>query len=373
MAEFKIPPISTLMGTTLLNYFKALATGHIEPRHYLKVVLTFLIILIATPFRWWEYLTYNHRVREYKLQEAPLFILGHWRSGTTLMHNVLCQDPAAGYLTTYHSLFPHHLSSRWLFENLMKVTMPDRRPADNVKLSVKYPQEDEFTIGNIHHLCYYYWWYFPEKYRELYDKYVRFKGISSEDHLRWVNSFKDLVKKSLMDTGGTRAVFKNPVMTGRVSFLVEAFPDARFIYMYRNPIEVFLSSRRFFMRVVETLWFHEVDEEFIDEMILDVYEMLLKDFQEQKNLIPEKNYIEIRFEDFQKDPFGHIKEVYHFFGLENFEKATPYFKSYLGEQKAHKTTKHKIHRSQLEKITTRWGFAMKQWKYDIPENLEIID
>ena len=373
MSDFKLPPVSTLMGTTLPNYFRALKRSQIERKFYLKVVITFLIVLIATPFRWLDKLIYTGKIRRYKMQEPPLFVLGHWRSGTTLMHNLLCQDPQAGYLTTNHSVFPHHLSSRRIFENLMRIAMPERRPADNVKLSVKFPQEDEFTIGNTHHMCYYYWWYFPKCYKEYYEKYVRFQGQSQNENDQWITSFRGLVTKSLIDTNGVRAVFKNPVMTGRVNTLLEAYPNAKFIYMYRNPIEVFLSSQRFFMGVVKTLWFHEVDQDFIDEMILDIFAKIIHDFDEQKKAIPKENYYEIRFEKFQENPFEHLKDIYEYFGYENFKEAVPYFRSYIGEQKEHKVTKHQIKRRQLDSILTRWAFAMEKWKYDIPENLEIVD
>jgi hypothetical protein len=196
--------------------------------------------------------------------------------------------------------------------------------------------------------------------------------MDQDQRIKWTRSFKKLVTKALIDTNGVRAVFKNPVMTGRVPVLLEAFPDARFIYMYRNPIEVFLSSKRFFTKVVETLWFHEVDNEFIGEMILEIYVRILEDFEKQKSMIPKQNYYEIRFEEFQENPFEHLKKIYRFFGYDNFEDAAPYFKAYLGEQKAHKTTQHVIQSAQLDRVLDRWGFAMKAGKYDIPENLKII-
>jgi omega-hydroxy-beta-dihydromenaquinone-9 sulfotransferase len=142
MDEFKIPPISTLAGSTIVNYFKILRLGRIAPKYYLKIFLTTLIVLIATPFHLWENIVFRRRVREFKFQKPPLFIIGHWRSGTTLLHNMLTKDPTAAYITTYQSLFPNNLASKWLFKTFMRINMPDKRPSDGVELNIDYPQED---------------------------------------------------------------------------------------------------------------------------------------------------------------------------------------------------------------------------------------
>ena len=90
MSEFKIPQISTLPGSTVINYLKILNKNKIEPKYYLKVFLTTLIVMKATPFHWWEEITFKQKLAKFEFDKPPLFIIGHWRSGTTLLHNMLC-------------------------------------------------------------------------------------------------------------------------------------------------------------------------------------------------------------------------------------------------------------------------------------------
>jgi len=59
MAEFKLPPISPLSGTSLMNYFRALQQGRVEYKYILKTIITGLIILIGTPFRLYEKVKYD--------------------------------------------------------------------------------------------------------------------------------------------------------------------------------------------------------------------------------------------------------------------------------------------------------------------------
>ncbi|MEM7550148.1 MAG: sulfotransferase [Bacteroidota bacterium] len=370
MAEFKLPPISTLAGSSLRNYFKVLSGNKIESRFYLKVFLSLLIILIGTPFRWIESLKFNQKIKKFEFEEPPLFILGHWRSGTTFLHNVLCQDPVAGYLTTYNSLFPHYLGSKWLFETFMSVTMPDKRPADNVKLDTRYPQEEEFSIGNVHPYSYYNFWYFPDRYKEYYDCYVRFKDKKVKEV--WKEKYRRHIIKSLLDTNGRRAIFKNPVLTGRVHALTELFPNANFIHIYRNPVVVFLSTRKFFRELFPTLWFHEISNDEIDEMIFTTFIKMVNDFEEQKKLIPEGQLIEIKFEQFEESPKEHLSDIYSQLKLDSWELAAPQFEKYISAQKSYKKNNYKISQKDLDRVLHEWGFAMKLWNYEVPENLDVI-
>ncbi|MET0668031.1 MAG: sulfotransferase, partial [Methyloceanibacter sp.] len=43
-----------------------------------------------------------------KLDTPPVFILGHWRTGTTLLHDLFAEDPNLAFPTTYECFFPHH-------------------------------------------------------------------------------------------------------------------------------------------------------------------------------------------------------------------------------------------------------------------------
>ncbi|MEO1654252.1 MAG: sulfotransferase, partial [Bacteroidota bacterium] len=263
-AKFKLPDISTLAGASLWIYLRAIVGRKVHPRYYLKIFITFLIILLSLPFRLYENLKFYLPLRRFQMKKPPIFIIGHWRSGTTHLHNVLCKDPQAAYLTTYMSLFPEALGTKVIFKNFMRWVMPKKRPSDNVKLAVDFPQEDEFALGNIHPYCYYYFFHFPFDYQEYYQDYVLFKG-KEKIKKSWKKTYKHLISKSIMNTQGERAIFKNPVNTARIPALLELFPQARFIYIFRNPIIVYLSTKKFFVELFPTLQFQQVSEEEISD------------------------------------------------------------------------------------------------------------
>ncbi|HMO86125.1 MAG TPA: sulfotransferase, partial [Lacipirellulaceae bacterium] len=88
----------------------------------------------------------RRRVREAQLREPPLFILGHWRAGTTFLHELLIRDPDHAYPTTYRCFAPHHfvLTERFITP-WSGFLLPARRPMDNMAAGWERPQEDEFA------------------------------------------------------------------------------------------------------------------------------------------------------------------------------------------------------------------------------------
>lgn len=370
MSEFKIPPISTLIGSGPGNFVNVIrAGGKIDPAFYKKLVLTTLAVFGSSPFHLWEHVRFNSKVKRYKFSKEPLFILGHWRSGTTLLHNLLCTDPDAGYFTTYHSVFPDNLASKFIYKNFMKSNMPDKRPSDNVKLGIDLPQEDEFAIGNLTMRSFYHFFYFPEKFRFFYAKAV--EEVNAGVVPGWDETYRKLIIKSLLNTGGQRAVVKNPVNTARITTLLRMFPDAKFIYIYRNPVTVYLSTQKFFNALFPTLWFHKVSREFIDELIFENFRKIINEYDRQKSLIPEKNLYEIRFEDFEKQPLIECRHIYENLLQENFEMKSSYFEKYLEGQKDYSKNKYDVPAEIIDRVYTEWGGYMKQWNYETPEHLNL--
>lgn len=371
MAKFKLPPISPLIGSTPVSYLKTMWGRKIEPKHYLKTFLTSLIVIVSVLFQWYEKIYFNIRCRKSNLGSDPIFIIGHWRTGTTFLHNILSQDPQMGYVSTYQTVFPNNLLSKFLFRTFMKKQMPEKRPGDNVRLNVAYPQEEEFALTNINPWNFYQYMYFPLDYKEYYDKYIRFENVSPGLLRKWKKDYTRMVRKAMINTGGTIPLLKNPCNTGRIKMVLEMYPDAKFIFIMRNPVIVFLSSRKFFTELLPTLWFHHVDESFLEEMIFDTYVKLISDYQHLKSLIPGNNLIEIKFDEYEKDPMAFLESMYKQFNLPGFELAKPTFRDYISSMSGYKKNKYVISKELLEKILDRWGFTMDLWGYTLPENVEV--
>lgn len=366
--KFKIPPVSTLLGSTPSNFFNALRLGHIEPRFYPKLALTFLIVMISWPFQLYERIYFENKIRRFKFRKPPIFIIGHWRSGTTHLHNLLCKDPAHGYVTTYQSVFPNNLLSKWIFKTFMKMNMPDKRPTDNVKLDPDFPQEEEFALANMTSTAFYNFFYFPHEGDIFYKKYVRLNGTKST----FDQAYQELLTKAAFNVGKEQLVIKNPVNTGRIKALLKIYPDAKFIHIVRNPVTTYLSTLRFFKALLLTTSLQNYSEEFLKQKILENYKLFMQDYLETKDLIPEANLFEIKFEEFETNDMKYLKEIYDLFDLDSWKQAKPFFRKYAHDQKDYVKSTHSIKKDDLQKIKEEWAFVMDKYEYKIPDNLREV-
>jgi hypothetical protein len=226
-------------------------------------------------------------------------------------------------------------------------------------------------VGNVMPYSYYNFFYFPKDYKEYYEKFVRFKTLKPFEVKVWGDKYKNLITKALMNSKGTRMILKNPVNTGRLKLLSELFPQAKFIHIYRNPVTVYLSTKKFFIELFPTLWFHEVDQDFIIEMIIDVYKKMYTDYFDQKTQVSPDRIYELKFEAFEKDPNAHLEAIYKYFGFDNFEHQSANFQEYLSSVKGYRKNKYTISQAELRQVEEMWGFAFDKWAYELPQNMEV--
>ncbi len=364
--------ISTLTGSTFINFVRALIGNKPPIKFYPKLSLSAGISMLVSGFAPIEKMLFRRQAKAVSFQPPPLFIIGHWRSGTTFLHNLLSQDPQFAYFTTYQSLFPHTaLLGQHIFKPFIKGILPKHRPVDGIKLAADFPQEEEFALGNMNPYCFYYWWYFPDKLREYYRKYVLFEGISQKAEKQWNKDYRLLASKAMLNTDGQILLSKNPPNSARISVLNKLFPGARFLHIYRNPVEVYLSTKKFFLSTLPDLALNDYREEDIIDDIFYLYRNLMHQLIKQSKLLDEAHIVSIRYEDFVADPMSAIESLYQQFNLHHFALAKPRFKQYIRSQTTHRTGQYSIRKSELNRIMDEWGFAMDAFNYKIPKDIKV--
>jgi omega-hydroxy-beta-dihydromenaquinone-9 sulfotransferase len=349
---------------------KMLYTEGVDAGYAGRALVISLISLIGMPFRLYEKLAFDKKASRVQMDEAPVFILGHWRSGTTYLHNILCQDPKAGYVTTYQSVFPDQTltpGARLLFRNIMKMLIPINRKGDNVKLGTDYPQEEEFALAARNPACYYLYWYFPDLMLKYYDEFLTFSHSDEKTLNDFKKDYHRVINKALLYSGKSRFLSKNPVNTGRIPILLDMFPNARFIHIHRNPAEVILSTRNFYEKMMPGLTLHKIDFDKVNQDIYEVYGQLMRRYLDTRDLIPEGNLIEISYDELTSNPMGVMENIYKDFGLPNFHHVGKAMQKYVDIKKGYVRNSYEIHPELLREILSHVGFAMKEWGYELPD------
>ena len=365
LIEFSKLPVNTLVGADW-NTFKTVTKGqHIAPEKKTKFFLTKVICRILSTCVPFQERKYKKLLADKPMENDPLFILGHWRSGTTFVHNIFAQDKHFGYTTTYQTVFPHYVMAlQGFFKPTMGWLMPDKRPTDNMELAPDLPQEEEFAINNSCPFNYYNFWFFPEKMNEYCDRYLTFKAITPKEEQAFKDNFEKLVKISLWNTNGTQYLSKNPPHTGRLKTMSELFPNAKYIFLMRNPYTVFESTRNFYTNTIKPLELHSIPLEQMEQNILRNYMELYRAYKEQKKYVPEGNVYEVKFEDIEQDALGITEKIYHDLNIPGWEEARPAIEKYIGGKKGYKKNKYNYDPRTVELVNQHWGEVLDEWGYE---------
>ena len=143
------------------------------------------------------------------------------------------------------------------------------------------------------------------------------------------------------------------------------FPDAKFIYLMRNPYTVFESTRNFFINTIQPLKLQNISDDEIVDNIIKVYADLYHRYQEDKHLIPEGNLIEIKFEDFEQNALEMTQRIYETLSLPGFEKARPAFETYINGKKGYKKNRYNYDPATVNIVEKNWDFALNEWGYKL--------
>lgn len=360
-----------MTGVTFGNWLKALAQNKfsVSPQYWHRAVFITLASLVNSIAAMIERLRFGKAIKQVKITQPPIFILGHWRSGTTFLHDLLAQDDEQfNFPNTFQVTNPlTFLTMETFVKRTMPWLLPLKRPMDNMTLSFDTPQEDEFAtlLMTLKSVCM--GFSFPLTSNQ-YEKYLTFREASEEDVTTWQEAMLYFCKKlSLNDKRSL--LLKSPTHTGRIKFLLELFPDAKFINISRNPYRVFQSQRHLFHTAGWHTYLQVPEETSLDQGILDRYESMYDAYYDDLDLIPKGNFCEVSFEELERDPVSEVAKIYENLDLNNFEHFLPKLSNYLltitGYQK---NSFPELDEETKQLVFGRWKRNFENWGYSKTPN-----
>jgi len=362
--DVKYEPLAGASVTNLLRLYaqnKFLISIRYIPRMLYATVLSSII----APFSIKDKIKYNKNIKRTEITPPPLFITGHWRSGTTYIHNMLSLDTTFGFCSTFTATVPGvFLGSEKIFKPVLAGSITEKRPMDDVPMGTDLPQEEEYAIGAFIPYAYYNGWIFP-KNMGFYNNFVCMENVSKDVIDEWKETYLYFLKKLTYYRDGKRLILKNPAHTARIKQLLEMFPDAQFINIYRNPYHLYYSMMRFLRIVVPIYCLQKHDMQKLEEHMLDLYAQMYKKYFNERSLIPEGNLIEIKYEDFIQNPLKNVKKIYTTLGLKNFDASKKLFSDYATSQKFFKASTYNVEPVVKEKIDDKWKFVFDEFGYEM--------
>ena len=315
-------------------------------------------------------LVYGRRIREQALAEPPIFIIGHWRSGTTLLHELMVRDARFSSPTTYQCFAPHHFLVTGGFVPWMcQWLLPRRRPMDNMEAGFDRPQEDEFALCVMDAPTPYLRMAFPNR-PAPYEEFLDMEGVDSDDLARFQHALTWFFQ-ALTYHHQKRLVLKSPPHTGRIEFLSKRFPGAKFIHLSRHPYEVYASTLKLWRTLDRNQGFQipRYSDAELSEYVLRTFERMYSGYRKQRELIPAEHLIEVKYEELVQNPARTVETIYDELHLNAFDAMRPQLDRFLETQRGYRPTKYSLAKHETEQINQRWAWYFKEYGYQ-PRGLQ---
>jgi hypothetical protein len=317
----------------------------ISPRRLPMVIDITICALLNSLFGFLQRVVYGGAIGRTEISIPPVFIIGHWRTGTTWLSEMLALDPQFIAPNTYECLVPAHALLTGPISFLSAIRAPKARPMDGMPVGWERPQEDEFAMMNLGAGSFLETFAFPNR-RPVRAEYIDLAGLDGATRQKWVATRIRFMKQVLCRgrreakrkgyPAARRLLLKSPQDTARLKLLAGIFPGACFIHLVRNPDDIFASTQRLWTalgaaQALETPdWQPRPDgTPSLQEFVLATFERLYRNFWAERQAIPSRQFIDVHYEDLVRDPPGALARIYEHFGWTDFAAARPRLAQYL--------------------------------------------
>lgn len=277
----------------------------------------------------------------------PLFVVGLPRTGTTLLHNLLCQDPNRRAPLFWEVLQPAPAPDR-----------RDRRPQMARRLVSFLDRWGAPQLKTVHALdadgpeectCLFFNTFVNPAFFLFGDipSYIAWLRELGRGLLPWAYEEYRIYLQVLQHQGRRAAwVLKSPVHAFALDALLQVFPDACVVQTHRDMNEVLPSACSLFA-IMQGLYSDDVDSRRLGPAVAESLRMHLDSYADTARELDGSRVLDVPYRSLVADPVGTVRNIYHHFGLEMSEAMEQGMTRWLAENPANK---HGIHRYDLEQF-----------------------
>jgi hypothetical protein len=302
--------------------------------------------------------------------ERPIFVLGLPRTGTSILHELLAQDPANRVPMTWEVMHPFPAPEAASFESDPRIALVEAHFAGIDRLlpdfksmhpmGARLPQE---CVAITQHEFASMVWHTTNRvpgYQRWLDG-ADLRGVY-ESHRRWLQHFQ-------WKAPAARWVLKSPGHLWALDALLAVYPDARLVQTHRDPLTVVASL----VSLVCTLRSLASDDVDPHEIGADWSARLASGLERCMRVrdaaaLPDSRVADVAFRDFLADEIGAVRALYERFSLPFSPETETRMRRFLADNRADKHGRHRYRLSLggLDEATERKRFAAYQERFAIP-------
>ena len=155
--------------------------------------------ILLTPFTLLESAIYAAPIRRHKMKKDPVFIIGHWRSGTTYLQNLLSKDKQFGWCDPVSTTtFCNSYLLKPLVAKVQRNVLKDARPMDNMEYKLDLPMEDVFALNLISTHSIIHLLAFPQNFRHYLKESFTDEQIIDNVHAVLASVYQNIPVKNIL-------------------------------------------------------------------------------------------------------------------------------------------------------------------------------
>ncbi|HVY86764.1 MAG TPA: sulfotransferase [Caulobacterales bacterium] len=242
--------------------------------------------------------------------ERPIIIIGLPRSGTTILHKLLGQDPMRRRSPFWEQIMPLPIGDAPADAPDPRIALAQASIDTLYTLAPEFVQAHEITVGEpdedilqlVHGFAskQFEWSYVVPTYVQWY---------RASDHTIGYQWFKRVLQTSqFLRPGSSRWVLKAPQHLEHLRALVTAFPDAILVQTHRDPTDAVISLANMTC-CGQRRYFDHPNPHFIGRNMVDIVERLLRKGEDDRSNLTQ-TFIDLPFDEFRADQIGSVKRIY---------------------------------------------------------------
>jgi hypothetical protein len=254
-------------------------------------------------------------VSEFRQSELPelVVIAGHWRSGTSLLHELLCSLPEFGFASTFACFNPHAFAAT-RGRAVKQSDRSARRPMDAMLVRRDLPQEDEFGLLCLGAPSPYEAFLFPQAMANAVERCDPNTWTAAELAC-WQDAFRRFICSCALAFPGKPLVLKSPPHSLRISLIRRMAPDTRIITIVRDPRHVLASTQRMWREMWKLYALSRPPSEDLSPDVISGMIKLDSVLESELEALPSGTSIRLRYEDLTRAPERELERLLSFLKL----------------------------------------------------------
>ena len=364
------------------DVFYSLAHVKLSPKR-IRFLAWFLIIYpTGLVSGWLGFLIDNIFYRRYSRQkiDRPLFIIGNYRSGTTFLQRLISLDekqfsgmksweiyaaPSIAQRKVFHGI---STVDSWLGNPFKKLLAGwEKRVLKTIKkhpIGIMEEEEDEglflFIYAGIHR-----WFFYPYKANDENYHYFDTK-VKEWRRRRFMKFYERCIKRHIYYRRGRRSLSKNPASSAKIHSILSKMPDARFVYLVRNPYDTLPSNFDFFSFVWH--YFSDLPQQYpYQNLLLEMMKHFYRYPLDALAKLPPDRYSIVKFDDLTADPAGTVEAIYRNLGYPLSDEFRSRLLDEAERSRSHKSSRKKVSIEDLglteEYVLNHYGEILERFSF----------